>query len=153
MDRLKKEWRETQIPDQIRLRAKNRAWEKLNRPVFCKRTGGLAFAACAIALAIVFVRFSGVPEGHDQQDQLRITDYESRNDNPGIMEQAAPEIVAVSNEEVAVPPPRETVPDKTVSTEIASNETVSREANDEPTRVVLNFILPESGARLIWIMQ
>ena len=152
MDRLKKEWRETQIPEQIRLRAKNRAWEKLNRPVFRKRTGTLAFAVCVITLVMVLVRFSSVPE---EQEQLRITDYELRDDVPRPMAQTAPEIADArnNNEEVTVSPTRKTVPDKTVPIEIASNETVSREADHEPQRVVLNFMLPESGARLIWIMQ
>ena len=152
MDRLKKEWRETQIPEQIRLRAKNRAWEKLNRPVFRKRTGTLAFAACVIALVMVLVRFSSVSEEHEQ---LRITDYELSKDVPRPMAQTAPEIADArnNNEEVTVSPPRKTVPDKTVPIEIASNETVLQEADHEPQRVVLNFMLPESGARLIWIMQ
>jgi hypothetical protein len=62
MDGLKKEWRETQIPPEIRIRARNRAWEKIHRPVYRKKAGALAFAACAIALAALFVRFPNIPE-------------------------------------------------------------------------------------------
>ena len=186
MDRLKKEWRETQIPRETSLRARNRAWEKIQRPVSYKRNRALAFAACAAALAAFFAIFWNAP--HTLEDQTAAgapptaqnlplsmpapvpvymdvqTDVQAggrANVQPA--NQAAPEIAAAQNarnkREYSAPRKSiETVSDETVSsevTEIASNETVSLEADNgnEPVRVVLNFVLPESGARLIWFIN
>ena len=198
MDRLKKEWRETQIPREIRLRAKNRAWEKMRRPVYRKKNGVLAFASCAIALAALFVMFRSGPEDarvppvHSDQwsvvggqeskgrDQLA----EVREQESGVRGQLAEEmpfheavvshpVALVSRleipEEADVMPAFPAEPDSfainptepddfaispesgTVLFEMASSETDSLEADYEPSRVVFNFILPESGARLIWL--
>jgi len=161
MDRLKKEWRETQISAEIRQKARNLAWEKIHRPVSYKRNMALSFAACAIALAVFFVRFRGVPE-----ESMKPVSYPApaaRELSPSVpetaavqadarpVEQAAPETAAAKDS----PPPREIAADKTVSVETASDEavSVSREAEAEPVRVVLNFVLPESGARLIWFIN
>jgi hypothetical protein len=165
----KKEWRETRIPQEIRLRARNRAWEKIHRPAFRNRNTMLAFASCAVALAVIFVVFrSGpdVPVGSDQwsvvSTQDDVPDVEPHVSHTPVEATLA---VAPGTNNAPASPAKQEEPafdsdatDLPGITEFAFNETVSVEekieAKDEPEqRVVLNFILPESGARLIWIVS
>ena len=175
MDRLKKEWRETQIPQEIRLRARNRAWDKIHRPVFRRRNGVLAFVTCAIALVALLVIFRGgtneqnmleeqimsvsshavrqtdspfdpfvanIASTADVADTADVRNVQDIPVNIQLPKPAVPEIVAARHEE-------ETNFPEIIET--ASAETVSQEANNVQDRIVLNFILPKSGARLIWI--
>ena len=169
MDRLKKEWRETQIPQEVSLRARNRAWDKIHRPVFRRRNGVLAFVTCAIALVALLVIFRG---GTNEQNMLEeqimsvsshavrqtdspfdpfVANIASTADVRNVQdiqvniqppESAASEIVAAHHEEAT---------DLPEIIETASAETVLQEANNVQDSIVLNFILPKSGARLIWI--
>ena len=177
MDGLKKEWRETQIPPEVRLRAKNRAWEIIQRPVFRMRTVAQAFAVCAVALAAFFVVFHSGQSGLEEQispvqppvtqnlsvggfadvavvgDNGDIGDIGNNADNVNnddhiVMSVADVDRVAI----VPIVPGTDNI-GKAAGIEPVSNETVSREANDEAERIVFNFILPESGARLIWIVS
>jgi hypothetical protein len=177
MDGLKKEWRETQIPPEIRIRARNRAWEKIHRPVYRKRAGALAFAACAVALAALFVRFPNVPEPRvppvvsgqwsvvdDQRENRR--SYEAGSDKyEPVREQAQAEhpqwsavILPADSFKYADGTPVfhddfeiDIENEITALFETAYSETTLLEANYEPSRVVFNFILPKSNARLIWV--
>jgi len=190
MDRLKKEWRETQIPPEIRLRARNRAWEKMHRPFFRIRIAATAFVACAIALAALFVRFPDVPdalvEPPARSDQRAAAAGRQENGNAcedvnnpcddfkssyEPVKTAGPQMSAdiqsadsyedtdMYVERAGIMPALQEMPeDFTIMPEnesiifnTASSETVSLKKNDEPNRVAFNFILPKSGARLIWL--
>ena len=190
MDRLKKEWRETQIPPETRLWARNRAWEKMHRPFFRTGIAAPAFAACAIALAALFVRFPDVPDAlveppaHSDQRAAAAGQQENGSacedvNNPcddfkssyepvkttglqmsaDILPADSYEDTGMSVERAGTMPALQEMPeDFTIMPEnesiifnTASSETVSLENNDEPNRVVFNFILPKSGARLVWL--
>jgi hypothetical protein len=208
MDRLKKEWQETQISNEAGLRAKNRAWDKIHRPVFRVRNGAAAFAACAIALAALFVIFRNVPNMPEEQmnqiprvaaqnislsdaapasapvdpvDSVNIDtppaepsgitdviadiqDAAGINENIQPPEPSAAEIAAAryENEEEDFAPWLDETPadetalfalfdDMAAMTETDFSETALPKVNDEPSRVIFNFILPESGTRLIWL--
>ena len=180
MDRLKKEWLETQIPPEVRLRAKNRAWEKIQHPVFRMRTVATAFTACVVALAVVFAIFRNVPEERMTPVQTVATEnllpvYGGVDDVTGSVDDVASawdigdtgDPVSIDVADIANTADVDSVaivaniasPDNigdadgaVASNDIAAND-VEPASNDAPERVVLNFILPESGARLIWIVN
>ena len=206
MERLKKEWRETQIPPEVRLRAKNRAWDKIQRPVFRMRTAAAAFAVCAVALAVFFAVFRNVPDVPEERiapaqpiaaenllpagggfddvaggvvDVASAVDIGDIDDPVGIDvavvastgdigdidDPVGIDVAGVANNAdvdsvaiVANVPSPDNIDNADGTVAIVPSpdniaNVVEHASNDAPERVVLNFILPESGARLIWIVS
>ena len=172
MDRLKKERRETQIPPEVRLRAKNRAWDKIQRPVFRGKTGAWALAACTAALAALFVIFLGGPEERiAPADAIGFADVVSGGDNGDIGDigdhgdGSGANTAAVIVPSVPIVPNTDNIGKADGATAgvivpivpiVPSTNNIGKADGatvDEPERIVLNFILPESGARLIWIVS
>ena len=172
MDRLKKEWRETQISQEVKLRTKNLAWEKIHQPVSRKRNGVLAFAASAVALAALLIIFRGVTNRSNMpEEQITSVPSSALRQTPSPAD-PSPENIAstadvadvrnVQDIPVNIQPPKPAVlevvtvrheekTDLPETIETASSETVLQEANNVQDSIVLNFILPKSGARLIWV--
>jgi hypothetical protein len=139
MDRLKREWKETRIPEEIKLRARNLAWAKMNRPAGGRRALGWAAAATTVVAMAVLVWIWSGRETRDEQV-------------------AAPAPQNVSRPAVGanqtIKPLIETPP--TSKPRLFKRHFAPKRASapaDEPERIVLNFKLPESGARMIWIMD
>jgi hypothetical protein len=149
MDRLKQEWRETQIPEEACLRARNAAWAKIQRP---KRVRpGLIWATAAsviIIVAAVLLVWSSretridrvsVPARPEVSAPTKTTSQaaEVRAEKP-----AAPQIEPVREQSAQI---RTSRPRRHIQQPVSP---VS-----EPERIVLNLTLPETGAHMIWIMD
>jgi hypothetical protein len=139
MDRLRREWKETKIPEEVRLRARNIAWAKIQRRGGGRRALGWAIAvSAAIAMAALIWILSG-REAHIKQvsapppqDVSRTVITANQTEKPFV---EAPEVLEPKQVNNHVDQIRASMP------------------AEEPERVVLNFTLPESGARMIWIMD
>jgi hypothetical protein len=139
MDRLKREWNETQIPEEIKLRARNLAWAKMNRPAGGKRALGWAAVATTVA-TVVFLAWIWIGR------ETRVAQIAE----PAPQNVSRPAIAANQTVKPPVEAPQE-VKLKPVKRHIAPKR--ERASAEEPERIVLNFKLPESGARMIWIMD
>jgi hypothetical protein len=133
MDRLKREWEQTEIPEEIKLQARNRAWDKLQRPVQWRLKPVWIAAASTIAAVVVLIWL--------WSDR----DLPSQTANP-IRPEAAIPVVAE---------PKTAPPQKVMPAAAGHSHMKKRVAPlaKEPERIVLNFVLPESGARMIWIID
>jgi hypothetical protein len=149
MDRLKQEWKESQIPEEVCLRARNAAWAKTERPV---QAGlGLIWATAAsviIIAAVVLLVWSS------QKSRI---DRVSAPERPEISAPTKTTNLAagIGAEKPATPqiePVREQSAQKGTSRS-ARRIQLPVEPADEPQRVVLNMTLPETGAHMIWIMD
>lgn len=139
MDRLKQEWRETIIPEEVRLRARNLAWAKIQR----RGRGGNALRwTAAASAAVVIAALVWIWSGHE----MHVTQV-SEPDSPKISDSAT---VFVETVKPHVETPQVIKP-KPVDKQVAHIQTGATDA--EPEHIVLNFTLPESGARMIWIMD
>jgi hypothetical protein len=139
MDKLKREWRETQIPAEIKLQARNLAWAKMQRPAGRKRALGWAAAASTVvAIAALILIWSGRDPRIDQVVA------------PAPQHVSPPAAAAnqTTNPHVATQP---ALNPKPFREHIVSKR--ERAQAEEPERIVLNFTLPESGARMIWIID
>jgi hypothetical protein len=140
MDRLKQEWKEIRISEELRLRARNMAWESIRRPVRMRRALRWAAAASTIAAMVVLAWIWNI---HSQGNRIA-------------------RVPAVVPQQVSVRPKTSPMPEPVVEAapvlkagpvkKIAAPRRASAPAKDYE-RVVLNFRLPESGARMIWIMD
>ena len=138
MDRLKREWKETKIPEEVRLRARNLAWERIQRRGGGRRALGWAAASVAVAMAALVWIWNGRETLIEQIPE------------PAPQKISRP---AIAEKQTAKPPvetPQIPKP-KPVNKPLAQIQT--SEPVEEPERIVLNFRLPESGARMIWIMD
>ena len=149
MDRLKKDWQETQIPEEVYLRARNAAWARIRRPTYVRPSWIWAAAASVfiVAAAVVWIW------------SARGTRID-RVSGPAPPEVIAPEKATVQTAEIRAQKPG--TPQFQPVLEGAAQIKTSRSAKHvkkpvapvgEPERVVLNMTLPETGARMIWIMD
>ena len=139
MDRLKREWEETQSPEEVLLRARNAAWAKIQRPAASRRPLGLAAVATAVVIVVV-----GILIWSRQAARIERVSAPARQIVPR---------PAVAENQAAVPHV-ETPPlpkSKPVKKHIASAP--AGVSTEEYERIVLNFTLPESGARMIWVID
>ena len=161
MDRLKREWKETEIPEEMRLQARNLAWAKIKRPV--KGSHVLRWSIAATATVVVIV---ALWTGFRNQPRIEHIEHIEHVEHiaPTQVEQAAlpaPESVP----ELMPEPSHENIPlpsvglVKTQQSDVINKPVAPLVQASAPTRkkererVVLNFNLPESGARLIWIID
>jgi hypothetical protein len=139
MDRLKREWKRTQIPEEVRLRARNMAWTKLQQPKSGRQTWQWAAAATAVVTMLVLV-------------------WSWRGQEARIEQVSAPVKSEVSSRTVAVNQTTSPIVETKPALESKSVKKRIRPLRagapaEEQERVVLNFTLPESGARMIWIID
>jgi len=139
MDRLKREWKETQIPEQVRLRARNMAWTRMQRKAAGRRAWRWVAAAATFAILIALARLWNGRETHIQQVSA-----------PAAKSASQPPAAAA---QVAIPGIKsmQTAHLKTLRRHVAPAR--ASKSHGEPERIVLNLRLPESGARMIWIMD
>jgi hypothetical protein len=149
MDRLKQDWKETQIPDEVCLRARDAAWDKLRRPAHAGPSLIWATAASAIIImAAVLLVWSSRETRIDQVSvparpevsaptKTTIQAAEDRAEKP-----AAPKIEPVRKQSAQV---RTSRPPRHIQQPVSPAS--------EPERIVLNLTLPETGAHMIWIMD
>ena len=146
MERLKQEWQETRIPEQVYLRARNLAWAKIHRRPPMVRTLAWATAASALLAVAILAGLWGARSTRIEQAAL-----------PGSPETRtaavapAPQVERPMAQEQPRPVTRRAAPSQ------ATRRSLPREAPSVPARaserVVLDFILPETGVRMIWIMD
>jgi hypothetical protein len=139
MDRLKQEWKETRIPNEVLLRARNGAWAKIQRPPAARRRlGRIAVASTIIAVVILLLVW--------KREEPRIETVSV----PAVRSAPRPAVIAtqtISPRIEATPLPKP----KLVKKHIASPR--AGDSAEEHERIVLNFKLPESGARMIWVID
>jgi hypothetical protein len=149
MDRLKKDWQETQIPEEVCLRARNAAWAKIQRPAPVRSRLIWATAASALLVATAAVWIWSVRGSR--------LDRVSAPARPEVSAPAkATTQIAEVREENPEAPQMERMHERSVQTGTSrSGRHIKRPAApvSEPERVVLNMTLPETGARMIWIMD
>lgn len=139
MDRLKREWKETEIPEEIRLRARNMAWARIQRKGRAGRSLGWIAAASTMAVIAALVWIWGGPETQIK----KVSAPAPRKISSPAMAEKQP-----ANPHVETPQAPEPKHVHKHVAQIAPSALV-----EEPERIVLNFRLPESGARMIWIMD
>jgi hypothetical protein len=139
MDRLKREWKETIIPEEVRLRARNLAWVMIQRRRRGRKTLGWVAAALTAVVMVALVWIWSGRDGHIAQISA-----------PAPPKISHPAITVAEIDEPPVETPHVLNP-KPVNKHVAQIPVIA--PVEEPERIVLNFRLPESGARMIWIMD
>ena len=155
MDRLKREWQETRIPEEMRLQARNLAWEKINR----QKTGGYpvlrwSIAATVIVIVALWMGFMNQPgikrmERVENMDRVEQAALPAPEPIPELIQEPSPENIPLSSVG-PVKPTQSDVINKPVAPLVQASAPTRKK---ERERIVLNFNLPESGARLIWIID
>jgi hypothetical protein len=139
MDRLKQEWKEIRIPEEVRLRARNLAWAKIQTPASGGRRALGWIAGTATVASVCFMTWIWMGRGmRVEQPELHVSQNISRP--------------AIPANQVIMPPVelQQTVKPKPVKKRgLPKGESAPAELE----RIVLSFKLPESGARMIWIMD
>jgi hypothetical protein len=139
MDRLKQEWKETQIPNEVSLRARNKAWAKIQSPpAGRRRLGWITIASTIVAVAILMLVWNR-EEPHIETVSV-----------PPVLSAPHPAVIATQTimpriEATPLPKP------KPVKKHISSPR--AGDSAEEHERIVINFRLPESGARMIWVID
>jgi hypothetical protein len=147
---LKKEWEDTEIPERAYLQARNRAWSRLTTPAKPAYPSWIwATAAVAVVAGLALFRFSG------------------RENYTGV---AKPVFIQTTRQEGAVSSrkaipamgshPRDTRAAVALKPRAISKNTPAKSRRQpvdnhqaDPDRLVLDFVLPESGVRMIWILD
>ncbi len=139
MDRLRREWKETQIPEAIKLQARNMAWAKMQR----SHGGRRIFVWAAAATTIVAVAFLTWLWSGRETSIEQVSPIAPQNaSRPAVAADQTTKLL------IETAPERKPKPVKRQSAPAQASASVK-----EPERIVLNFTLPESGARMIWIMD
>lgn len=147
-DSFKKEWETTEIPESVYARARNRAWARLHE----RRTpwnAGWIWAAGAAALLL------GLTVG-PLRDRLIHKGPEVAG-----TEQTRPIKPQVPQRAVSGPPAVEPVKGtdrqhmlkRRFARKPEGTRGLPRKDSDRLERVVMNFVLPESGVQMIWIVD
>lgn len=139
MDRLKQEWEETVIPEEARLRARNLAWAKIQNPSEGRKALGWV---AAVSTALVMTALVWVWSGHNVEMEQTSAPSPQNISQP-----------AIAADEKAKPPLEAP---QAVETELGDRKVAPVQPSvkvQDPVRIVLNFKLPKSGARMIWTMD
>lgn len=148
-DSFKKEWEKTEIPESVYARARNRAWARLHERR-TPRNAGWIWAAGAAALLL------GLTIG-PLRDRLI-----HRGPEVAGIEQTRPIVPEALQPTVSRAPavkPAETIDQREVAARRSGKSTAgttrgqTRKDSDRLERVVMNFVLPESGVQMIWIVD
>jgi len=140
MDRLKKEWEKAQIPEELRVRSRNLAWNKIQSPVPGRRRYAWIAAISTTAVAIIIL--VTIRNGRETQLQ-QVTALRGRETSQFIDSTASPKTQSVDS--ASLP--------KVAPARRSSRRKPGKTVADQYERVVLNFRLPESGTQMIWILD
>ncbi len=134
---LKKELEKIEIPQQVYLEARDQAWARLQEKSLPSRAKILwAAAAAAMVLAVLLGLLKHNPPKTEGQVQSPLpTALPGAVDHP--LEAKPAEIAQSPRAAVRRRQPPVAAPGR----------------SDQPDRVVMNFVLPDSGVRMIWIMD
>ena len=139
MNRLKREWEETQIPEEVQLRTRNLAWAKIQRRTRGRRLSGWAAAAStALAMvALVWIWRGG----------------ETRVEKVSVLppQDIARTIITTKQTGKPLVETPQVLENKPVNKNVTLKQ--ANALAKQPVRIVLNFKLPDSGARMIWTMD
>ena len=154
MDRLKKEWREAEIPEEMRLQARNLAWAKIKRPVKGSHVLRWSIAATTTIVVIValWIGFRSQPRIENIESVEHMEPIQAEQ----IVSSVSESTLEPVTENVSLPPVDPVNPQQSdvVNKPVVLPIQVSAPTQEkERERIVLNFDLPESGARLIWIID
>jgi hypothetical protein len=149
MDRLKQEWKETRIPDEVCLRARNAAWAKIQHPVPFRPKLVWATTGSVFIVAIAFVWIWSMRETRIDRvaiaHQPGISTPKESSAQTAVLQAETPAKLQTDPVRKPAVQMRASRPSRRVKTQIAQVR--------EPERVILNFTLPETGASMIWIMD
>lgn len=143
MDRLKQEWKEIRIPEDVRLRARNLAWAKINRSsaVGYRLAWAAAASVCVILSISVWIwgpRETRVPARQDVAMSMATKAQDGGLQAETLVEPRIKPFTQIPLRAAKRSARRAKVPGASAR---------------EPERVVLNFVLPKTGAQMIWIMD
>jgi hypothetical protein len=139
MNQLKQEWKETQIPREVLLRARNRAWAEIQCPATGRRRLGWVAAASTIMAVVILMMVWN-------REAPRIETVPV----PAMRNAPRPAMTANQPIKTRIETPPLPKP-KPVKKHIALLRAAA--SAEEHERIVLNFKLPESGARMIWVID
>lgn len=141
---LKKEWENTDIPEHVYVRARGRAWEEVQR-----RPGRPWFRfalAGGMAALLIFFLMPGSQVSDEAVPKIRV--IVPLGPTPSAPPREAP---AIQTEPEALRPPQRVERIRPEAPPLRDPQSPMNE--NVPARVVLNFQLPETGVRMIWIME
>jgi hypothetical protein len=145
---LKKEWEDTKIPERAYLQARNRAWTRLHEVARPRRRLIWAAAAATAMVVLGSLWFSG-------QENLRVSPnppvLQSTRQEKGASGRDVPAIVSPGQDVRASVPRPKPGPKRSIGK--SRKPTLQAPTSESPDRLVLNFVLPESGVRMIWILD
>lgn len=144
---LKNEWAKTEIPEEAYLQARNRAWARLQtrRPAVRPR---VLWAAAVSLLAVTAILLLRPPKPAQIEINARIRQPEQPK--------AGSQVPAVTRNQFPSQQPAEdhhriTSPRASLRSQSSNRSAPKTAVSGVPDRVVLNFVLPETGVQMIWI--
>lgn len=143
---LKKEWEDTEIPEEVYAGVRRRAWERLRQrqPQRTWTRPGIVALAAIAAMALLGVGLLWTPSTQAPAHTVVV---------------APPEVVPrpPANEVKEVAPARpvhRAVAQASSRRPLGGSVAARRDAATKaPERIAMNFVLPETGVRMIWIMD
>lgn len=143
---LKKEWEDTEIPEEVYAGARRRAWEKLQQaePQSAWTRQGIVALAAIAAMALLGVGLLWTPSAKAPAHTVVVA---PRAD--------VPHPPAIEVKEVApARPVRRAVAQASRRRPLGGSVAARRDAATKaPQRIAMTFVLPETGVRMIWIMD
>ena len=146
---LKKEWEDTEIPERAYLQARNRAWSRLHpvaKPAHPQWIWATAAGALVAGLALFW--FSGRENSSLAPNPAQVEATQQESAAPT---KAAPAIVADGRDVRATVLRQKSGPKRSIGK--SRKPALQAVPAEDPDRLVLNFVLPESGVRMIWILD
>ena len=146
---LRNEWQQTEIPERAYLQARNRAWDRLRGGTPAARPALMwaASIACAVIAVTLFFWQREIPRIEPSRGLPHTEDpklVQALQSKP-VREIKSRQNVSTPNGNLAAnQSPRKRASGKSAGT-------AKRTQTGAPEHVVLNFVLPESGVRMIWI--
>ena len=137
---LRREWMDQEIPIELYSRARERARKRLSsraRPA----VGWFMVPAAVGLLAIIWLAFPGGTPGRSEPARLTLAELPLDPSRPLMVDPLpAVELIEPGREVSATPEPATLAP-------------TNPRTKPNLERLVLNFVLPRSGVRMIWIKQ
>ncbi len=145
---IKKQWDDTDLPNDVRLRAREKAWDRLQprRRFWAPALAGAA--ALAAIVAVFLLRTAAPPEvGENAPEPLPLAERvppEVSTLPPAGLAETRSELPRAASATVARHRPAPAVGHPPADSDAPG---------EQPRRLVLNFRLPESGVRMIWVQD
>lgn len=139
---LKKEWDDTEIAERTYLEARNRAWARLQKSRGPWAVVRGPWAAVAALLLVAVLVILAIP----------------KKEMSGVARQTITPIRSVATAEATTDVLRKSARSKRKSAPRAPAggqpvKASKQPADETPERIVMNFQLPETGVRMIWILD